>query len=64
MDKVFQDDKLLFLLLKQLNDKIDQIRNLNDIKCTKKNTIKSHLGPSGVCSRRKADKLLSEGRIQ
>ena len=45
LDKVFQDDKLLFLLLKQLNDKIDQIRNLNDIKCTKKNTIKSHLGP-------------------
>ncbi len=45
LDRIFQDDKLLSLLLKQLGDKIDQIRSSNDIKYAKKNTIKSCLGP-------------------
>lgn len=44
-DKIFCDDKLLFLLLRQLNDKIDQVRILNDTRCTKKNKIKSPLNP-------------------
>ena len=44
-EKVFQDDKLLSLLLKQLNDKIDQIRIADDAKRTKKDKIKSPLGP-------------------
>ena len=44
-DRIFRDDKLLSLLLKQLGDKIDQVRASNDIKCTEKNTIKSHLSP-------------------
>ena len=44
-DKVFQDDKLLALLLEQLGDRIDRVRTSNDVKCTKKNKIKSSLGP-------------------
>ena len=44
-NEVFRDDKLLSLLLKQLSDKIDQIRISNDIKYTEKSKIKSSLGP-------------------
>ena len=44
-DRVFQDDKLLSLLLRQLSDKIDQVRILNDVKDTKKSKIKSSLSP-------------------
>ena len=44
-DRVFRDDKLLSLLLRQLSDKIEQVRVLNDVKHTKESTIKSSLSP-------------------